>query len=306
MLKLSLLISTIFLLQYAHAEDWVYVRPEIGIGYSDNAYQDDFNKKADSFTWLQTAARYELSDSTLTGYLNLRLFSKEDSNNSLNYSLRRKSKLAYENLDLTLGLGGFSYFKSDVGSTDEAFTNFYLTAFVTKKYQVSKDFLVRLEPGTKVSSYPQIENRLDLISFLRVDAAWDVQQDLEISPYFELGFLFSNKAYYARNYVDVGISLDDKLSQLYKFNIDLMVRNSGYPNRKVSQILDVPNRSGRVTSKSFDANESISLMQLSTMFVRTDEDRQLSVGLNYTNETSLSQLEHYKETQVFVSAMWTF
>ena len=295
-----------FSLQNALANEWVYVRPEFGLGFSDNVYQDDFNKKSDSFSWLKTSARYNLDNATLSGKLSLKLYSKEDLNNNVSYSLNHKSKLDYKNLDLTLGLGGFNYFKSDIGSTDEAFTNFYLTVYVTKNYQVNQDFEVNFEPGIKGSSYPQLANRYDIVSFFNINSIWQVREDIEINPYFELGVLFSNQGYYSKTYVDLGVEYVQKLDEFYKFNLDLYMRNSTYSNRKVSEILTIPNRSGRVTTKSVDSNESIGLTQISANFTRTDFERELSIGLSYANEVSLSQLEHYKEMQLLASGAWAY
>ena len=307
MSKISLLLQVLvmFSLQNTSADLWV--KPELGLGYSDNVYQDDFNKKSDSFTWLATTAKYELdSGSSLTGKINLRLYSKEVASNSVSYSAKHQSEMDYENLDLTLGLGGFNYFKSDIGSTDEAFTNFYLTAYVTKNYKVNQNFEVSFEPGIKGASYPQLSNRYDLITFFRVNSTWNAFTDIEINPYFELGLQFSNQGYYSKTYTDLGVEFIEKLSDQYKYNVDLYLRNNSYPNRRVSEILNVPNRSGRMTSKSVDSNEAISLTQLSAAFTRTDLNRELSIGISHANESSLSQLEHYTENQVMVSALWAF
>jgi hypothetical protein len=295
-----------FSLQNASAAEWVYVRPELGLGFSDNVYQDDFYKKSDAFTWLQTTAKYNLDESSLTGSLNLKMYSKEDSNNSASYSLNHTSETDHKDLDLTLGLGGFNYFKSDIGSTDEAFTHFYLTAYVTKKYQVNPDFDVNLEPGVKGSSYPQLANRYDLTAFLRIDSAWRLNEDIAINPYFELGLVASNRGYYSKSYMDLGVEYVQKLDELYKFNLDLYLRNNSYPNRRVSEILTVPNRAGRMTSTSIDSNEAISLSQITASVTRTELNHEMSIGISHSNENSLSQLEHYKEVQVLASTAWTF
>lgn len=305
--KISLLLQVLvmFSLQNTSADLWV--KPELGLGYSDNVYQDDFNKKSDSFTWLATTAKYDLdSGSSLNGKINLRLYSNEVTGNSVSYSLNHKSKMDYKNLDLTLGLGGFNYFKSDIGSTDEAFTNFYLTTYVTKNYKVNNNFEVNFEPGIKGASYPQLSNRYDMITFLRINSTWYAFNDIEINPYFELGLQFSNQGYYSKNYTDLGVEFIEKLDDMYKYSVDLYQRNSSYPNRRVSEILTIPNRSGRTTSISVDSNESISLTQISAAFTRTDLNHELAVGISHANENSLSQLEHYSENQAFASALWTF
>lgn len=305
MTKLSLFALISVFLNSAVAGDWIYVRPEVGTGYSDNVYQDDLNKKSDFFLWLQTQAKYSYETADYVGRINLSLYSVESPNNSLSYSLRRISELN-AGLGLTLGLGGFNYFKSDIGSTDEAFTNFYFQGFVTKRIFTRNGFELNAEPGIKVSAYPQLSGRNDIIVFGRLDGFWSVKTDVDLNPYFELGFVFSNQPYYVKNYVDIGAMWSEKISELYKYNVDFFVRSSSYPNRTVSDILFIPNRQGRNTGSRLSSNESLSLSQLSTSVTMTQPERDISLGLTYTTENSLSNLEYFTELQLLASALFKF
>lgn len=305
MTSLSLLALISVFVNSAVAGDWIYVRPEVGTGYSDNVYQDDLNKKSDFFLWLQTQAKYSYESADYVGRMNLSLFSVESPNNSFSYSLRRISELN-TGLGLTLGLGGFSYFKTDVGSTDEAFNNFYLLGFVTKRILTRSNFELNLEPGVKVSSYPQLSGRNDVVLFGRLDGFWRIKSDADLNPYLELGFVFSNQPYYAKNYVDIGAIWSEKINERYKYNVDFSVRSSSYPNRTVSDILFVPNRKGRNTASRLNTSESLSLTQLSGSATMTHPERDLSLGLTYTTENSLSNLEYFSELQLVASALFKF
>ena len=305
MTKLSLYVLIFQLLNTANASDWIYVRPEVGAGYSDNVYQDDLNRKSDFFIWLQTQAKYSSGEASYIGRINLSLYSVESPNNSLNYSLRRISELNSA-LGLTLGFGGFSYFKTDIGSTDEAFNNFYLLGFVTKKILARNNFELNAEPGFKLSTYPQLSGRSDLTLFGRLDGLWQFRPDIDINPYFELGFVLSNQAYYVRNYVDIGAVWSEQINDRYKYNIDFSIRSTSYPNRTVSDILFIPNRKGRATGTNLRASESISLTQLAASVTSTHQERDLMLGLTYTNENSRSNLEYFSELQLLASAVWKF
>ena len=305
MIKLSLFALISVFLSSALAGDWIYIRPEVGTGYSDNVYQDDLNKKSDFFLWLQTQAKYGNEAAAFVGRINLSLYSVESPNNSLSYSLRRISELN-AGLDFTLGLGGFSYFKADLGSTDEAFNNFYLLGFVTKEIFTRQNFELNAEPGMKISAYPQLSGRSDIILFGRLDGFWRVRTDVDLNPYFELGFVFSNQAYYVKNYVDIGAIWSEKINEHYKYNVDFSIRSSSYPNRTVSDILFIPNRKGRNTATNLNSSESLSLSQLATSVTMTQPERDLSLGLTYTTENSLSNLEHFTELQLLASALFNF
>ena len=304
-LKLSASILLLLSLN-AVADEWVYVTPEIGLGLTDNVYQDDENKRSDSFVWLQALGKYSINDSALVGKLNLTHYTKESANDSVSYSLKYNTPLDAPKTELTFGVGGFSYFKTDVGSTEEAFTNAYLTGYVTKNFTVNSVFDYSLRPGLKFSSYPQLANRYDSTAFFGVDAFWRPRSETEISPYSEIGFIFSNQGYYSRTYFDLGCSVTEKLDDLYKVSGDLFLRSSSYPNRRVSDILLIPNRSGRVTSKAIDTNEAVSMTQISATLIRTEGQSEISVGANYTRETSLSQLTGYKEMQLLTALKYTF
>lgn len=303
---LKFLAALLFLSLNAVAGEWAYVTPEIGLGVTDNVYQDDENKVSDSFLWLQALGKYTLADAALVGKLNLTHFTKESPNDSVTYSLKYIMPLASPKTDLTLGVGGFSYFKTDVGSTEEAFTNAYVTAYVTKMFLANLQFEYSLEPGVKFSSYPQLANRFDTSAFFRADGFWHLRSSTEVNPYSEVGFIFSNQGYYSRSYLDFGCSITEKLDETYKVSGDLFLRSSSYPNRRVSDILLIPNRSGRVTSKATDTNEAISMTQISATLTRTEGQSEISLGANYTRETSLSQLTGYKELQLLAALKWNF
>ncbi len=288
------------------ANEWVSIKPQVGIGYSDNVYQDDLNKKADYFFWLQTQAKYSLTDSKLIAKATLNAFATEEFNNSLTYSLYRKSEIDIGHLGLSLGLGGFSYLKSQVASTDESFNNFYFIGSITKSLISRDKFELNAEPGMKMTSYPQLSSRNDVNFFAKLDALWNFSSDREINPYFEIGFITSNQSYYSKNYLDLGLLWTERLSEIYKFNVDFSVRNSSYPNRRVSDILFIPNRNGRNTSVRLDSAENISLVLFSAAILRSEQSREYSLGFNYSTENSLSRLEYYTELQILASVLWTF
>lgn len=289
---------------FAYVQD--YIKPELGLGSSDNVYQDDLNKKSDFFTWIQTKLNYKLVDSSLTAKANITLYSKEKANNSINYSLLHRSELNFENVELNLGIGGFNYLQSESGSTDESYNNYYATTYLSKSILTKNSLNLNFEPGLKITAYPQLDKRRDIVLFFRFDADWQMKTDTNINPYLELGFSSSNQNYYSKNYLDLGIFWNQKIDQFYKFNIDLYLRNTTYPNRKIVDILFLPRRKGRDTSVSNDTNENLSLTQLALNLIRTDANRELSIGLNTTSESSRSHLEYFNELQILASARWTF
>ena len=306
-MKLTLLLFLFFTsIQFSFAIELASIKPELGIGHSDNVYQDDLNKKSDFFTWLQLRTRYNLVDSSLTAKANMTFYSNEKSNNSISYSLYNKSDLNYNRIGLNFGFGGLNYFQSESGSTDESFNNFYGIAYLNKTILSKINLNVIAESGLKISAYPKLENRRDLTLFAKLDNNWNFKHHTELNPYLEIGFVFSNQNYYSKNYFDIGISWFQTVDELYKFNIDLFIRNSTYPNRKIADILVLPRRKGRITSANMETNENISLSQLTGTLMRTDENRELSLGFNVSSENSLSHLEYYNEIQLFVSATWNY
>lgn len=306
MLKLSLFILFLAATHLAAAYDLDSIKTEVGLGHSDNVYQDDLYKKSDFFTWLQLRSRNKLPDSSLIGKVSLLLYSKEKANNSISYSLMNRSEPNYNQFGVSFGLGGLSYLQSEAGSTDEAFNHFYGLAYLSKNIMSKISLDLIFEPGLKISSYPQLDNRRDLILFAKLDADWKFRHNTELNPYLELGFLFSNQSYYTKRYLDIGLSWYQSVDYYYKFNVDLFVRNSSYPNRRISDILILPRRNGRYTSVAIDTNESTSLTQLAATLIRTDDNRELTLGFNVTSQNSLSHLEYYNELQLLASAAWSF
>ncbi len=302
MLK-SVSLIFLWLIPLSVKADWVYNRPEVGLGFSDNVYQDDFNKTSDAYTWLQFMSKYDAGDATWTGKLYINLYKAEFLNNYAVYSLQRGSELSSDT-ELFLALGGLSYLKQDKGSTDESYNNFYLSGYVSKNIKEGSNYKIKVEPGTKFISYPQLERRLDTIAYVGTDVSWQTRSTTEINPYGEIGFIFSNKGYYSRRYFALGVTWNEKLSDNYSLSFDYYMRNTVYPNRTVSDILFLPNRNGRATGKGFDIHESIGLRQLTASITKSFLEYELTGGLIHAAETSLSDLEHYSDNQVYVSAVF--
>lgn len=295
--------ALIFLSGLMAQADWVYNRPEVGLGFSDNVYQDDFNKKSDSYMWLQFMTKYDAGDAQWTGRIYLNLYRSEYLNNYGTYLLKRGSELSADT-ELFLSMGGLSYLKQDKGSTDEAYNNFYLSAYISKKIKEGPDYKVSVDPGVKAISYPQLGRRLDVVAYVASDITWQTRSTTEINPYGEVGFVFSNQGYYSRRYFALGVVWTEKLQENFSFSLDYYMRNTVYPNRTVSDILFTPNRSGRATGKAFDLHESVGLRQLSASLTKSFLEYELTGGLIHAAETSLSDLERYSENQIYISAVF--
>jgi hypothetical protein len=283
--------------------DWVYNRPEVGLGFSDNVYQDDFNKKSDAYTWFQFTSKYDAGDSTWTGRIYLNLYKSEYLNNYAMYSLRRGSEISADT-EMFLSLGGLAYLKQDKGATDESYNNFYLAGYISKTVKEGSNYKINVEPGAKFITYPHLDRRVDMTAYVGSDITWQTRSTTEINPYGEIGYVFSNQGYYSRRYVALGVMWNEKLHDNYSFTLDYYIRNTVYPNRTVSDILFTPNRTGRATGKAFDIHESIGLRQLSASITKSFLEYELTAGYIYAAETSLSELEKYRENQVYISAVF--
>jgi len=283
--------------------DWVYNRPEVGLGFSDNVYQDDFNKKSDGYTWFQFTSKYDAGDASWTGKIYLNLYKTEYLNNYATYSLKRGSELSADT-ELFLNLGGLAYLKQDKGATDESYNNFYLSGYISKTVKEGSNYKINVEPGAKFIFYPHLDRRVDMIAYTSSDITWQTRSSTEINPYGEIGFVFSNQGYYSRRYISLGVMWNEQLSDNYSFTLDYYIRNTVYPNRTVSDILFTPNRKGRATVKGFDVHESTGLRQLSASITKSFLEYEVTGGLIYSAETSLSDLEKYRENQVYVSAVF--
>ena len=184
------------------------------------------------------------------------------------------------------------------------YNNFYLNGYISKTVKEGSNYKITVDPGVKAVSYPQLDRRLDLTAYVASDITWQTRSSTEINPYGEIGFVFSNKGYYSRRYFALGVIWSEKLRDNYSFSLDYYMRNTIYPNRTVSDILFSPNRSGRATGKAFDLHESIALRQLSASLTKSFLQYELTGGLIYSAESSLSDLEKYSESQVYISALF--
>ena len=287
------------------AEDWVYLKPEVGLGFTDNVYLDNSYRKSDFFARLRGSAKYRSTEADYLGRAGLNIYSQQTDNNFFNYSLNRHSRLN-ATLDLNLNIGGLSYVKSDLGASDESFNNFFVGASAVKDFSCGR-LNCTFEPGIKITSYPHLSSRLDTNFYARLDSTWKVDSSTEINPYGEIGLVNSNSSYYTKNYLEFGLNWAEKLNSRYRGDFDFSVRSSSYPSRVVSQILIAPrpgNGNGNAGNLDLTLHEGTTLVQLGASVKTEDKNREYSCGLLYSTQSSVSHLSSYSELQLLAAINW--
>ena len=290
----------------AFALNFVNADIKAGLGYSDNVYQDDLNKKSDTYSWLGFSLKYKLEDASLAGRAQVYLYNKESDNNNLTYSLKYKPEEQFLKSDVTLSFGGYNYFKSDVGSTEESYNNIYFLVYLTNKFYEKPKFNSYFEPGLKFTSYSQLSGRYDFNPYARINADWELKDNLLIMPYFELGLIYSNQSYFTRSNIDFGATAEFTLPDDILFSADVFLRRTVYPNRKVSDIISLPRRQGRTTTQSIEVSERTNLAQFTLEIMKQMPTYEYGANVSRSSLNSLSELEYYNENQINVFARILF
>src|SRR6476660_3204595 len=77
----------LFFLSSSWAQAQWTIRPQVGLGFTDNANYEETDKNSDVFWWLRSSNSYSLENSTWNLWLSYRGYAKETQNDVFSYRL---------------------------------------------------------------------------------------------------------------------------------------------------------------------------------------------------------------------------
>lgn len=290
----------------AQALNYESIAPELRLGYTDNVLQDDLNKKADAYTYIGAGLRWAEGADSLRLQLGLQTHQSEKSADYFQYALRYKTNWSLVDSPLRLSLSGLNYTKEQLASTDESYNNVSVGAYISKTLFTRNSFYLYFEPGTKAVFYSDLNGRKDLAVFARLLSDWEINSRHTLSPLIELGVVPSTQSYYSRQYIEIGASYYYQIEDTLMFYSDLYLQNSTYPNRRVSDVLQMPQRNGRVTTVPVETAETTQSTYLAVGITKTIQQFKASLDAIRSSLTSRSGLEKYTENTVQLTLQYEF
>lgn len=296
----------IFLVQSARAEG--YLRPQAGLGVTDNANYSDIDRKSDVFWWLGGYGQYTSRSTTWGLSLNFKDYGRENQNDLFSYRLSGSQDvklIELGNLAWQLALGGQQYPGGSPAQTEDTYNNIYLESTLAKDFS-KEDWDFTIEPGLRVQAYTELDNRLDKILFLIEDADWQYAQEMSLRPYAEQGFDFSSQRLYSNYYFEIGTDwVWDQKPWQYKAGAS--VKETFYYDRVISAATPVSNRRGRIVGLSQTETEAQTRLQIQGSVERNlTSEQQLKGAIFFSRQSTRSGYSQYREAELQIAYICKF
>jgi hypothetical protein len=306
-LTLKQLLVFFVCLPTAAAADW-YIKPSAGVGFTNNANYEDGGEDSDFFLFLKNSATYSRDDRAWSAWLSYRAYMEEKQNDAFMWRLGTDSpkRLGREKFDLNWGFGGQHYTGENPGTTEENFDYLYGEVYLGKDMPKKSDLETRFEGGYNVKNFTRFGGRWDHTLFATGLLDWDLNPRQTLSPYAELGLVFSNDSLYRKNYLEFGLNWRNEFRKDLHALLDFSTRFSTFPNRPVNAVTTVSRRRGVTRYESRTENETHSYVQLKGSLVKIWKEIELTGSLLVTNQSSKSGYEEYMEFSLLGFVSRTF
>jgi hypothetical protein len=283
------------------------VRPQTGIGFTDNANYEETDKDADFFWWVRSSNSFISKNSDWNLWLNYRGYFKEHENDALTYRLGDTLSLknsSFGDYDWDFGVGGQKYSNGSPATTEETFDNVYFETSILKTWVLQNNLDLNFEPLYQYKYYPQFDGRADHTALFNFLLDWNFSLSQSLNPFAEIGFVSSNQNLYSRNYFEFGTDWKISAQPDLKFLLHFMNRFSSFPDRQVSEATVITNKNGKVRATSQNETESQTLTQVQGTVVKILQKTELKGTVALSNQSSKSGYETYSELEVLGSVLF--
>lgn len=284
-------------------------RPQVGVGYTNNANLTAESPQSDYFWWLRESVSLLGPQERWNLWLNYRVYSKTTENDVFTFRFghsETKRAERWGEYDWELALGGQLYTRGNPANSEENFDNFFFESNWFKNYSLRTGLSSSMEPGYMFKIFPHLSGRMDhQLSWIGT-LDWTPKAQHLVSPYLEIGLVFSNQSLYNKNYLELGTNWNYQLQAGHKFQFNAFSRSSAFPSRKVSETTLVFKGKGNPRAVTMDEIETQSLFQMQAAYIRNLEKAELKAALQLTNQATRSGLDDYSELQLMGSFLYPF
>jgi hypothetical protein len=281
------------------------LKPQVGLGYSDNVNYESTQKDADFYWWGRALGLRSFENWDATLWLNVKDYRTQNTNDQahgrigLTYLLDTDSAAE---MTADLSVGSLQYLRGTPNSTDTAFNNSYWIMSLASEWS----------PENSVLSEKPMEWQLAFQNTRYEGNGLRTDRELRagITAFgllTELGHSVSSDNYYSKSFLELNYDWESKAPNDWRPNLGISVRYSYYPNRKFSQtVQSLNNRNGQLQTSVQEENESQLLLQFQPAVSKIYGVTRIRLGLNLTLQKSRSQNADYLETSVVSSVERTF
>jgi hypothetical protein len=306
-MKLSILLFFVSFSSLAQGQ-WS-IRPQVGLGYTNNANFEDTEKDTDLFWWVRSSNSYNTPGSHYNLWLNYRAYTKERQNDVFSFRIADVMEMnsrSFGDFDWDVALGGQQFLNESPATTENSFNHVYAETSLAKTWILRNDLEISLEPLYQLKYFSQLEARKDHTVQLNFTTDWHFQTDQNLIPYAEFGFVFSDQSLYNKNYFEFGSDWRVSPHPNLNYVLNFVSRYSSFPNRSVSETTVVSSSKGRTKTQSQDGIETQSFFQIQGSVVKIVSGNELRAALAFNNQSSKSGNEDYSEIQLQTSVLIPF
>ena len=281
--------------------------PQAGLGYTNNVAASETSRQSDTYLLLAHTSRVGQGLSEGRFSLSYKDYSEHSDYDVLNWSFGLSAPLDRTSPKwfFDVSVGGQRYTHVNPATTELAFDNKYIGADLQRKVKLSSSSDLEVGPGYQLKRYPGL-SRTDHAFYGGVRADFEIKEGFLLSPFSEMGLVFSNDKLYRRNYFDLGAEVSVDLKKDWIFEAGLLLRRTGYPNRTVSDVTAISQGRGRVVRLTGSLTEAQNYNKLMTAVVHEGESFDLRGEFNLASQRTRSGNENYDELELKGSATWRF
>jgi len=303
-MKLLLTVAILFFSTATFAQ-W-RMRPQVGIGFTNNANYETENKDADLFWWARSSNTKINDHSSWNLWLSYKDFMKEHQNDVLGYRFGQTKELRSRGIgavDWDWALGGQQYVQGSPATSEESFDHVYGETSAMKTLTPRNNLEVTLESLYQLKFFQKFEGRVDHSLLFNSELAWSLSPIQALTPYLELGLTFSSQSLYSKNYFELGSEWRIFPQPDLTYVVQLVSRFSSFPHRQVSETTMISNNKKNPQVTTQTETESQSFFQIQTSVAKMIERTELRGSLALNSQSSKSGIENYQEIQAYISVL---
>lgn len=285
------------------------MRPQAGVGVTDNANHEEDGKDVDLFFWVRGAATKQKSESSYNFTVSYQDYISESQNDVFGYRLAKLFPVAWfdrKNWQFEISGGGQVFTNENPGTTEDSFDYIYAQGTLLKTISLNERSELLIEPYYSVRSYTDFGGRLDHELATRASLTHTLKSEQLLEPFASLGIVRSNQSIYDRNYFEIGTDMSWDLRPEKRFGFGISSRISTYPNRTVSQTTAVTNKRGKRNLRSQSENETHTYTHGEVFVAKIKASNELKVNLSANTNSSNSGAVDYVELVLAGSATFRF
>lgn len=291
----------------------VFSKPSVtttaGIGFTSNANLEDINPDSDLIVQLRARGTIPKNDDSWRFAVSYSDYLSHSANDHLRWSAEyeKPTKLKIKNyLKWAVGLWGQTYLKGSPANNEENFDWFGARTYVFTEADITPKFNWYGEAGYSFRRFSYFANRLDHQINILNEIAIALDTSHTLTPWAELLFVTSTDPVYSKSVFSIGTTWRWKMKTDFRTELDLIVKNSGFPNRTVSTSTEIAVKRGRYRSSTLDDREVHNFLQIGMTALKSVGSLEYGATLTLTQQASRSGFEDYKEEFLLGFANYQF